>query len=147
MNAKQLIASVVLLGAAGVVLAQSTEYETPNANFVSTKTRAEVVAELKQAQADGSFVAGGEEYLNQNERVALVKAARPVIATAAAPVAGKSRAEVVAELVAAKAEGSYVTGGYEYAEQLPVMANGIRNRAEAIESATNAKSSVKANGG
>lgn len=143
MNAKQLIVSLSLLGATGAVFAQAVGYEVPNANFVSTKTRAEVTAELKQAQAAGTFVAGGEAY--SNERVAVVKTHAPQVA--AAPAAGKSRAEVIAELVAAQADGSFVTGGYEYAEQAPVIAKNIRNRTEGIESATNSKSTSKANGG
>jgi hypothetical protein len=65
MNTKQLIVSVGLLAAASGALAQSAEYVQPNEKFVSTKTRAEVIAELKQAHAEGSFVTGGEAYTDQ----------------------------------------------------------------------------------
>jgi hypothetical protein len=53
MNAKKFAAAVVLFAAAGAALAQSTEYVAPDANFVSSKSRAEVIAELKQAKAAG----------------------------------------------------------------------------------------------
>jgi len=55
MNAKQLIATVALFAATGAAFAQSTEYADPAAGFVSTKTRAEVVAEIKQASALGTL--------------------------------------------------------------------------------------------
>ena len=55
MNAKQLIATIVMFTATGAAFAQSTEYVTPNENFVSTKTRAEVKAELQQAYAEGAL--------------------------------------------------------------------------------------------
>ncbi len=72
MNAKQqLIASFALLAAAGSAFAQSTDYAQPNERFVSTKTRAEVIAELKQAQAEGVYVVGGEAYVG--ERPVLAK--------------------------------------------------------------------------
>ena len=55
MNAKQLIATVALFAATGAAFAQATEYADPAAGFVSTKTRAEVVAEIKQAAALGTL--------------------------------------------------------------------------------------------
>jgi len=55
MNAKQLIATVALFAAAGAAFAQSTEVADPTAGFVSTKTRAEVIGEVKQAQALGTL--------------------------------------------------------------------------------------------
>ena len=70
MNSKQLIASITLLVASGAVFAQSTEYVQPNEKFVSTKTRAEVIAELKQAKTEGSFVVGGEEFTDQSQLLA-----------------------------------------------------------------------------
>lgn len=54
MNAKYLIAAVTVLAAtAGPALAQAPV--APDADFVSSKTRAEVIAELQQARADGSL--------------------------------------------------------------------------------------------
>ena len=142
MNAKQLIASVALLTATGAVFAQVSEYEVPNANFVSTKTRAEVIAELKQAKVAGTFVAGGEVY--SGERVIVAQTARPTNAPVLA--AGKTRAEVIAELEQAKADGSFVAGGTEYPNDVPVVAKNLRSRGEAIESASG-KAATKANGG
>lgn len=142
MNAKQLIASVALLTATGAVFAQAAEYEVPNANFVSTKTRAEVVAELKQAQNAGTYVAGGEAY--SGDRVIMAQTARPQNAPAVA--AGKTRAEVIAELQQAKADGSFVAGGTEFANDVQMIAKTPRNRGEAIESA-GGKAAPKANGG
>lgn len=52
MNAKQLLA-IALFAATGSVFAQSAEFTAPDAGFASTKTRAEVRAELSQAYTDG----------------------------------------------------------------------------------------------
>lgn len=65
MNAKQLIVVLAAFSATISAFAQTQEYVTPNEKFVSAKTRAEVIAELKQAQADGTYVIGGEEFPNQ----------------------------------------------------------------------------------
>jgi hypothetical protein len=54
MNVKNLIAAVAVLSATGSVFAQTGEYIEP-APSVSTKTRAEVIAELNQAYADGTL--------------------------------------------------------------------------------------------
>ena len=142
MNAKQMIASFALLTATGAVFAQAAEYEVPNAKVVSTKTRAEVMAELKQAQTAGTFVAGGEVY--SGDRVIMAQTARPQNAPVVA--AGKTRAEVIAELQQAKADGNFVAGGTEYPNDVPVVAKNLRNRGEAIESA-GSKAATKANGG
>jgi hypothetical protein len=55
MNAKKLTAAVIMFAAAGATFAQNAEFVAPDANFVSSKSRAEVIAELKQAKADGSL--------------------------------------------------------------------------------------------
>ena len=55
MNAKKLTAAVIMFAAAGATFAQTQEFVAPDANFVSSKSRAEVVAELKQAQLNGSL--------------------------------------------------------------------------------------------
>jgi thiol:disulfide interchange protein len=49
MNTKQITAAIVLFAAAGAAMAEAPY--PPETKFVSTKTRAEVIAELKQAQA------------------------------------------------------------------------------------------------
>ena len=91
MNTKQLIAAVAALTIAGTAFAQQAEVT----NVQSGKTRAQVIAELQQAQADGtadsySFVgtqnpaaAAGNAKHNQGENM---------IPT------GKTRAQVIAEL-------------------------------------------------
>ncbi len=111
MHAKQLIASVALFATAGSVFAQALDYEVPNANFVATKTRAEVVAEMKLGQAT-----------------------RPQAAPAVA--SGKTRAEVIAELQQAHAEGNFVVGGAEFVNDVPVMVKSVGSRAEVVESAS-----------
>ena len=95
MNSKQWITAAALLAATGAALAQQTEWIAADANFVSTKSRAEVRAELNQAYADGSIATmqrDGAESLRL-----------------AANAAGKTRAEVVAELNQAYADGTLVT--------------------------------------
>jgi len=67
MNAKQLIATVALFAATGAAFAQSTEYADPAAGFVSTKTRAEVRAELAQAQREGYSANIGTTYQDTAE--------------------------------------------------------------------------------
>lgn len=80
MNAKQLIAAVAVFAAtAPVFAAEWVDFS----NVVSTKTRAEVVTELKQAQANGALAAAQSEY---------------VVFTPAADTA-RSRAEVRAEAI------------------------------------------------
>ncbi|MBB3211895.1 hypothetical protein FHW67_001163 [Herbaspirillum sp. Sphag1AN] len=59
MNTKQITAAVVLFAAAGAALAEAPY--PPETKFVSTKTRAEVLAELKQAQAQG-LITNGNNY-------------------------------------------------------------------------------------
>jgi len=85
MNAKRLIATVAVFAATGSVFAQQTETVDPAANFVSTRTRAEVIAELKQARADGSL-----NYTD--DRYPVVQANR----------SSKSREQTRAELVEAQ---------------------------------------------
>lgn len=75
---KKLIAASILVSAAGAALAE-TPYP-PETPFVSTKTRADVVAEVKQAGGN----LGRKNYENTFN---------PDVASA-----GKTRAEVVAEL-------------------------------------------------
>lgn len=55
MNVKQLIIAATVLAAAGSAFAQQTEFVAADANFTPSKTRAEVVAELNQAYADGTL--------------------------------------------------------------------------------------------
>jgi len=62
MNAKKLIAAVAVFAAANSALAAEW-VEFPS--VPSTKTRAEVMAELKQARADGSYASLHQEYAGQ----------------------------------------------------------------------------------
>jgi hypothetical protein len=82
MNAKQLIAAVAVLAATGSAFAQSKESVAPDANFMSSKSRAEVIAELNQAQAQGVLAIREDTY--------------PVIKKQAAM---RSRADVRAEAI------------------------------------------------
>ena len=73
MKTKSFVAALSLL-AAGAVFAQQTEHVPADAGFVSSKTRAEVIAELKSAQEQGTYVAGGVAsvdpvlYIDRNAR-------------------------------------------------------------------------------
>jgi hypothetical protein len=60
MIAKRLIAAFTVLAATDSVFAQ--EFVEPDANFVSTRSRAEVIAELVQARADGTLVVDDATY-------------------------------------------------------------------------------------
>jgi len=54
MNAKNILAALVLVSATGAAMAEAPY--PPETHFVSTKTRAEVIAELKQAREQGMIV-------------------------------------------------------------------------------------------
>lgn len=101
MNAKKLIAAVAVFAAANSALAAEWVEFT---NVTSTKTRAEVMAEMKQARDDGSYAAARQEYVE------------PAAAVATAP-AGKTRAQVQAELAQSVADGSYAALHQEYQGQ------------------------------
>ena len=96
MRIKQLIAAVAVLSAASPVLAEEW---VDFSGVVSTKTRAEVISEFKQAQADGTLAAGRSEYVE--------------VFAPPAPGTERSRAEVRAEAIdAAKYPGSSVKDIY-----------------------------------
>ena len=78
-----MIAALALFAAAGSVFAADTNEWADFSNFVSTKARADVVAELKQAQTDGTLAASQSE--------------APVFASVAGTA--RSRAEVRAEAI------------------------------------------------
>jgi|GEM_PF-1349107 hypothetical protein len=65
MNTKQLLAAAAMLAATGSVLAEPADFVRPDVGFVSTKTRAEVIVQLKQAQADGSYQVLDVQYPGQ----------------------------------------------------------------------------------
>jgi uncharacterized protein involved in type VI secretion and phage assembly len=85
MNAKSLITALLLTVSATGAFAQ--EYVRPDADFVSTRTRAEVLQELAEANAA------------RTSSVAMRDSDYPVAAAAPATVtAGKTRTQVRAEL-------------------------------------------------
>lgn len=87
MKATNLFAAIATFAVAGSVFAQ--EYVQPGAGFVSTKSRAEVKAELLQARASGSLQISESAY--------------PAIPSA---TSNKSRREVQAELAQARETGA-----------------------------------------
>jgi hypothetical protein len=91
MNTKQLIAAAVALTIAGSAFAQQAEVT----NVQSGKTRAQVVAELQQAQKDGT--AGTYSFVGTENPVAAAGNAAHPRGDNAIPT-GKTRAQVVAEL-------------------------------------------------
>ncbi len=104
MNAKKLIAAVAVFAATSSAFAN--EWVDFN-DFQSTKTRAEVSAELKEAQAQGAYVAGGEEFTTPDV---------PFAST-------KTRAQVMAELKQAQEDGSYALAQQEFEGQIPMVNN------------------------
>lgn len=104
MNAKKLIAAVAVFAATSSAFA--SEWVDFN-DFQSTKTRAEVAAQLKDAQASGNYVVGGREFTAPDARFA----------------SAKTRAQVVAELKQSQADGSYAVLQQEYEGQAPALAS------------------------
>jgi hypothetical protein len=95
MNVKHLVAAFTVFAATDSVFAQ--DFGAPDANFVSTRTRADVIAEIAQARAEGTLDARDTNY--------------PFIAKSTSQ---KTRAEVVTEIARARAnvtlevtEGAY----------------------------------------
>lgn len=68
MKPTKMIAAFALHAASLTVFAQSREYVDPAADFVSTRSRAEVVDELRQARAGGERV-GSEIYPGEQENL------------------------------------------------------------------------------
>lgn len=92
MNAKQLIAAVTVFAAAGSAFASEW---VDFSDFKSTKTRAEVVAEMKQANGRGQ-VAGNSEFVEfRNAPVA--SAATPDTVRKEAIAAGKAKTAAAGE--------------------------------------------------
>lgn len=71
MNAKQAIAALAIFAATGSVFAADNGIFVEHTNVPSTKTRAEVRAELQQA-ANGTQIAGNSEFV-EHVRVASSK--------------------------------------------------------------------------
>ena len=93
MNAKQLIAAVAALTA--LTAATAAFADKNETRIVSGKTRADVLAELQQAQQDGT--AGTYSFVGTTNPAAAAGNGAHTQANNAIPT-GKTRAEVVAEL-------------------------------------------------
>lgn len=65
MNAKHLIAAAAVFAVAGSAFAVGSDDTAHYSLGKSSKTRAEVTAELRQAQADGTYIVGGQEFEGQ----------------------------------------------------------------------------------
>lgn len=105
MNVKNLIAAVAVFAAAGSAMAEQTFPYVDFTGVQSTRTRAEVIAELKDAQANGSYAASNSEF----------------VAPDANFKSTKTRAQVIAELKEAQADGSYALAHQEYDGQVSVQ--------------------------
>jgi len=55
MNTRKILAAAAIFAASATAFAQQTEFVAPDAGFTSTKTRAEVIAEMNQAYQDGTL--------------------------------------------------------------------------------------------
>jgi hypothetical protein len=103
MNTKQVIAAAIVLAATSSAFAQQLS------TGVSTKTRAEVVTELQQAQAAGNAATYG--YLGLNNPAAAAGNAAYKQAENVT-VNRKTRAEVIAELQQAQANGTIIPASF-----------------------------------
>jgi predicted RNase H-like HicB family nuclease len=118
MNIKNIaaaVSSLVLLSVAGAALAEQPYPD--DVKFVSTKTRAEVIAELQQARANGEIITGN----------AYPGAGAPFRSTL-------TRAQVIAQLAQARARGEIALNNYNGAALLPVAAHTSgKTRAEVMQ--------------
>jgi hypothetical protein len=106
MNTKQLLALTAIAVAAGSAFADDI---TPDhtAQAVSTRSRAEVKAEVRQAAAAGQLLAAGEQ-----------DAAVPTESSTLA------RAQVKADVLAARARGELMPAGEQLVAEHPVRTDG-----------------------
>lgn len=122
MNAKQLIAAAVVFSATSLAFAQQAT------NVEGGKTRAQVNAELQQAQADGTATTNG--FLGSDKPVVAAgnishQQADNVISR------GKTRAEVLAELQQAQNSGTAMPSGF-IAYDAPAKSNVSYNGGSAV---------------
>lgn len=128
MNAlQQLVIVSALLGSA-VALAQEGTQTFRDIEGLSTRSRAEVVAELTAARAQGLLDQRGQAYGGFE--------ARSIAST-------KSRAEVVAELNAARAAGELTERGQSYGSFNTRAIASTRTRAEVIAELREARSASR----
>lgn len=107
MNAKSLIAFASIALAAGSVLADDITPDFSN-QVASTRSRAEVKAEVRQAAAAGELLAAGEEAFGV-----------PTVRSTSV-----ARAQVKAEVLAARARGELIPAGELLAAEHPVRTDG-----------------------
>lgn len=118
MNIKKFSAAVLMLSLAGAALAEAPYPD--DTKFVSTKTRAEVVAELQQARANGELQINDATY--------------PDKSIASATVSTKTRAEVIDELKQARANGELPINDATYPDKAIVSAQvSTKTRAQVVE--------------
>jgi hypothetical protein len=98
MNVRKLFATLAILSGTGSAFAQQSNYPFVEfSGFQSTKTRAEVMEELKASQASGEYVVGSREYDAPDLHFKSTK----------------SRDEVLAELRQAQADGTYAQPDFD----------------------------------
>ncbi|MFC3107733.1 DUF4148 domain-containing protein [Undibacterium arcticum] len=107
MKIRHLIAAVIALSAVATVGSTFAERYSDEPVAVSTKTRAEVQAELAQARAEGLLMNPGEGAY-PDELTGPNIGARGV---AGSRYSGRTRAEVRAELEQARAQGLLINSG------------------------------------
>ena len=109
MNTKTIIAAAALLASSATAFAQ--EFAPADASFTSTKTRAQVAAELAEARNNGTLYVRDGEY--------------PLQVT---PPSTQTRAEVAEELAQATKAGNLVSVDSDY--PAPVTTVSTKTRAE-----------------
>ena len=110
MKTRNFVATLAFFAAGGAAFAQQTEFFDYTMEPPSTRARADVVAELHQAKADGSYALAHQEF--QGQYPALSAQAENAVDT-------KSRAQVISELERAKADGSYSVALQVFPGQFP----------------------------
>ena len=116
MNIKKISAAVLMLSLAGAALAEAPYPE--DSKFVSTKSRAEVVAELAQARANGELPINDVSYPDK----------------AIAAPSTKTRAEVIDELKQARANGELPINDATYPDKaIASAAVPSKTRAQVVE--------------
>ena len=112
MKTRHLIAAVIALSAITTVGSAFADRPTEDPIAVSTKTRAEVRAELEQARAEGKLLSD-YGYRDEMRRGEMSGAA----GVAGSRYSGLTREEVKAEVEHARAEGKLLSD-YEYRDKL-----------------------------
>jgi hypothetical protein len=104
MSVRTLIATLAVLSSTGSAIAQQKIYPYVEfTGFQSTKTRAEVMAELDASKASGEYASSNREYAAPDMHFKSTK----------------TRAEVLAELRQAQADGMYAQQDFD--TQYPVL--------------------------